>query len=338
MVSANQTALNLLLSDADWLVHRYDDSRDAFQFRQVSWPSRAEVPFLSDDSLAQIGEAQSVAAHDIGLSQISQAPLHFIFHSAFCASTLLAKALSDGGFSTLSEPQVLNDLIGAVRRGQSGPDVARRLDQSLALLARPMAGTDAVVVKPSNLVNHLARAMLTLRPESRTILLYAPLPLFLTSVARKGLWCRLWVRELLEYQIDLGMIAFGFTAKDYLRMSDLQVAALGWLVQHQLFQSLRSGPMAKRVLMIDSERLTLHPEEVLPRLCQHLAPNIDGARIEAVLKSRALTQHSKFGHAFSPQERLLEQQQAKNAHADEIEKVTLWAHEVARSAGVNLTS
>ena len=286
---ADQTALNLLLSDADWLVHRYDDSKDAFQFRQVSWPRRAETPFLSDENLAQVGEARPLAADDIALAQISQSPLHFIFHSAFCASTLLTKALSDGGVSTLSEPQVLNDLIGAVRRGQSGPDVARRLDQGLALLARPMAGTDAVVVKPSNLVNHLARAMLTLRPESRAILLYAPLPIFLTSVARKGLWCRLWVRELLEYQLDLGMINFGFTTKDYLRMSDLQVAALGWLVQHQLFQSLRSGPLAARVLMIDSERLTQHPEEVLPRLCQHLVPNMGGARIEAVLKSRALT-------------------------------------------------
>jgi hypothetical protein len=335
---ADQTALNLLLSDADWLVHRYDDTQDAFQFRQVSWPRRAETPFLSDENLAQVGEARSLAADDIALAQISQSPLHFIFHSAFCASTLLTKALSDGGVSTLSEPQVLNDLIGAVRRGQSGPDVARRLDQGLALLARPMTGTDAVVVKPSNLVNHLARAILTLRPESRAILLYAPLPIFLTSVARKGLWCRLWVRELLEYQIDLGMINFGFTAKDYLRMSDLQVAALGWLVQHQLFQSLKSGPLAARVLMIDSERLTQHPEEVLPRLCQHLVPNMDGMRIEAVLKSRALTQHSKFGHDFSPQERLLEQEQAQSAHADEIEKVTLWAHEVARAAGVDLTS
>jgi len=334
---ADQTALNLLLSDADWLVHRYDDTQDAFQFRHVPWPRRAEIPFLSDEGLAQIGETRSLSADDIGLSQISQSPLHFIFHSAFCASTLLTKALSDGGVSTLSEPQVLNDLIGAVRRGQSGPDVARRLDQSLALLARPMVGTDAVVVKPSNLVNHLARAMLTLRPESRAILLYAPLPIFLTSVARKGLWCRLWVRELLEYQIDLGMIHFGFTAKDYLRMSDLQVAALGWLAQHQLFQSLRSGPLAARVLMIDSERLTQHPQEVLPRLCQHLALNLDGARIKGVLKSPALTQHSKFGHDFSPQDRLQEQQQAQRSHADEIEKVTLWAHEVARAAGVDVT-
>ncbi|MEY3702845.1 MAG: hypothetical protein RLZZ561_465 [Pseudomonadota bacterium] len=335
---ADQTALNLLLTDTDWLVHRYDDRQDAFQFRQVPWPRRAEIPFLSNENLAQVGEARSLAADDIGLSQISQSPLHFIFHSAFCASTLLTKVLSDGGLSTLSEPQVLNDLIGALRRGQSGPDVARRLDQSLALLARPMAGTDAVVVKPSNLVNHLARAMLTLRPKSRAILLYAPLPIFLTSVARKGLWCRLWVRELLEYQIDLGMMHFGFTAKDYLRMSDLQVAALGWLVQHQSFQSLGRGPMAEQVLMIDSERLTQHPEQVLPKLCQHLAPQMDQSRIEAILKSSALTQHSKFGYAFTPQERLQEQQQAQKAHADEIDKVTLWAQELARSAGVTLPS
>src|SRR3546814_15717887 len=66
------------------------------------------------------------------------------------------------------------------------------------MLARSFAPDEAVIVKPSNIFNPLARGALTLRPEARAILLYAPLRAFLLSVARKGMWCRLWCRELLE--------------------------------------------------------------------------------------------------------------------------------------------
>src|SRR3546814_3867465 len=66
---------------------------------------------------------------------------------------------------------------------------------ALAMLARSFAPDEAVIVKPSNIFNPLARGALTLRPEARAILLYAPLRAFLLSVARKGMWCRLWRSE-----------------------------------------------------------------------------------------------------------------------------------------------
>src|SRR3546814_1863477 len=74
----------------------------------------------------------------------------------------------------------------------------RVMDGALAMLARSFAPDEAVIVQPSNIFNPLARGALTLRPEARAILLYAPLRAFLLSVARKGMWCRLWCRELLE--------------------------------------------------------------------------------------------------------------------------------------------
>src|SRR3546814_10334640 len=50
---------------------------------------------------------------------------------------------------------------------------------ALAMLARSFAPDEAVIVKPSNIFNPLARGALTLRPEARAILLYAPLRAFL---------------------------------------------------------------------------------------------------------------------------------------------------------------
>src|SRR3546814_7318944 len=80
------------------------------------------------------------------------------------------------------------------------------MDGALAMLARSFAPDEAVIVKPSNIFNPLARGALTLRPEARAILLYAPLRAFLLSVARKGMWCRLWCRELLETYLADGFV------------------------------------------------------------------------------------------------------------------------------------
>ena len=47
-----------------------------------------------------------------------QAPIHFIFHSAFCASTMLVRALDvPGSAMGISEPVILNDMVGWRRRG-----------------------------------------------------------------------------------------------------------------------------------------------------------------------------------------------------------------------------
>lgn len=326
-----------ILQDSEWLAHRYDDASDDVQFRRLSWAQRADFPFLSEKNVGALGDVCAIPTREINLSAVPQGPIHFIFHSAFCGSTLLTQTLADVGMSPLSEPQLLNDMIGAVRRGMPGRDVAERLDKALALLGRPQPGKAAVLVKPSNLVNSLARGMLALRPKSRAIFLYAPLEIFLISVARKGLECRLWVRELMEYQIELGMADFGYSARDYFRMSDLQIAALGWLVQFRLFHMIQQEADASRLMAIDSETLTQSAAKILPQICRHLDPNMEEARVAAAVESPALRRHSKSGSSYSAEDRLKERESALAAHADEIAKVVYWAQELARQMGISLT-
>lgn len=318
-----------VLAESSWLAHRYDDATDSFHFCNIAWADRAAMPFLSEEALRDWPARHILAADQIDPKSLGGAPVHFIFHSAFCASTLLTKALGSGPVTSLSEPQVLNDMIGALRRGKAGPDVARALDQALALLSRPSADRPVVVIKPSNLVNHLAQAMLMLRPDSRAVFLHAPLDVFLGSVARKGLWCRLWVRELLDYQRQLGMVPFGLSDDDYFRLTDLQVAALGWLTQYQLFAQLRTGPLGPRFLMLTSEQLTNTPQSALPAIATHFG--LDAAAGAQITASPELGRHSKFGQDFSAEDRARERAAALAAHADEIEKVAQWAREVARS-------
>lgn len=76
-------------------------------------------------------------------------------------------------------------------RGGEGPQIATVLDGSLPLLARPFAQGEAAAIKPSNECNAIAPVLLQLRSQARALLLYAPLPVLLGSVARKGMDSRI---------------------------------------------------------------------------------------------------------------------------------------------------
>lgn len=325
-----------ILADPEWLAHRYDAVGDAVHFRHVPRIMHAKAPFLTDEYLGGPGLITPLPFAE-SITGAPSGELHFIFHSAFCASTLLARAFDAPGLAMgMSEPVILNDIVGIRRRGAEPRAVMRALDGAMRLLARPFTPGEAVIVKPSNVVNPLAEAMLRLRADSRALLLFAPLPIFLASVARKGMWCRLWARELLEAYLRAGIVDLGFTPDDYFRQTDLQVAAVGWLAQHALFSRL-ADTFPDRIRTLDSETLLARPSECLNALAGHYGLRADAARIEAMVNGPAFTKHSKFGSGFSARHRAEEQATALAAHGDEIAKVTQWAEAVAAGAPLPLT-
>jgi hypothetical protein len=316
--------------DPFWFPYRYDPTHDAFHFRQLARADHRAATFLTDEYL---GEAAPVIVRrtDVMTQPMAAAPLHFIIHSAFCCSTVLARAFDAEGVAMgLKEPMFFNDMAGWQMRGADPARLQAVMHDGLRLLARPFAAGEAVIVKPSNIVNGLVPAMLGLRPDARALLLEAPLEDFLNSIARKGMWGRLWARELVLKQLRTGMHPFGFKPDDYFGQTDLQVAAMGWLAQHALFARL-AAEMPGRVRTLDSVRLMAAPQPAMAALSALFGVALD---VPAAVAGPAFTRHSKFGNDFGAAERVAEQQQAAPAHADEIEKVAAWTAAVAKSAGV----
>jgi hypothetical protein len=324
-------------TDSTWLANRYDESRDLVHFVRLTREQHRAVTFITDEYIPAEAPRMVLRRSDVAAAAAPPAPLHFIFHSAYCCSTVLARAVDIEGVSMgLKEPLILNDMVGWRRRGAEPRALAGALDDVLTLLARPFSPGEAVVVKPSNVLNSIAPAMLGARPQSRAILLYAPLPDFLRSIARKGLWGRRWVRELFIGQLRDGMVDLGLDEQHYLDLTDLQVAAAGWLAQLEAFNRLigRFGP--ERVRSLDSADLMARPGEAMARLSDLFGLGLDEAAIAAVLAGPAFTSHSKSNAGFSAADRLAEQRDAAQTHADEIEKVAVWAEAVAAAAGVSL--
>jgi hypothetical protein len=320
--------------DPEWLAHRYDPVHDAFHFRHVARDAHRRATFLTDEYLPK-GEPLVIARMEAVALGGGTAPLHFLLHSAFCCSTLLARAFDIEGTSFgLKEPVVLNDLVGWQRRGAEAPALASVTRDSLAMLRRPFANGETVVVKPSNLVNRLAPLMLHATPNSRALLLHAPLETYLRSIAKKGLEGRLWVRDLLVKLPREWTAALGFEQTDYVTLTDLQVAAVGWLAQHLLFAKLLEAHGPGRVRSLDSEVLMAHPAQTFAALADFYGVSLDEATVAAVVAGPAFNSHSKFGTSFGSAERTAEYEGAAAAHADEIGKVLVWAGAVATNAGV----
>jgi hypothetical protein len=328
-------SLARLIDDGGWLAHRYDEANDAIQFRLVPREAQQQLTFLTEQ---EIGKAPlAVYARADCVAEARARPLEtprMIFHSAYCCSTLLARAFDLPGVSFgLKEPQILNDVVGLQLRRGDPRQVAAALDAALLLLARPLAAGEINVVKPSNLVNPLIPLFIALRPELRALLLHAPLETFLASIARKELEGRAWVRELMWQLINLGQAErFGFSTEDLYRQTDLQVGALGWLAQQALFLDAVGQNSGFRTL--DSETLISRPAETLAALGDLFGLHFDA---ETAAAGPAFGTHSKDRSGYSPEQRAQEQSRGKELHAREIGMVLEWTQAAAQHAAIPMT-
>lgn len=329
------TDANAVLRDPEWLPHRYDAVGDRIHFVAADRARHRASTFLTDEYLPGAQQPFVINRPAAIAGAAPAAPVHFLFHSAFCCSTLLVRALDREGIAMgFSEPQILNDIVGWRHRvAVEGPKVAMVLDHSLRLLARPFGPGEAVILKPSNLLNGLAPAMLGLRPQAGALLLHAPLDAFLGSIARKGLWGRVWIRDLLVKLGREGLLEFGITGDELLKLTDIQVAALCWLGQHRLFAQLVTR-FAPRVRTLDSEQLMARPADSLAALAALYDLPLDSAAIAEIVAGPSFTRNSKTGQAYSAADRAAERDAGLRAHADEVDKVGIWARELARAHNV----
>lgn len=317
----------------DWLAHRYDPGRDAVHFIEVDRETRARIPFLTD---ADIGERKPRVLRRAYTPLTSgTAPVRYIFHSAFCCSTLLANAYDRPGLAfSLKEPTILQDLVGWRHQGAAPAQIGAVLGDAVRLLARPFEPGEACVIKPSNVVNGFAPALLGGRGDVKALMLYAPLHIYIGSIASKGLTGRLWVRDLLSKQLQEQFVDLGFTAQDYFRQTDLQVAAVGWLAQHAMFAKMVAA-MPDRVRTLDSETLLARTGDAVAAL-DALFGVSDTAEGRAAVITRVFSRNAKTGDAFDASDRQADQAMSRTAYSDEIEKVVIWAEKVADGAGISM--
>lgn len=333
-MSATDRDPDSIVADARWLAHRFDFRNDRYEFVFMPREAHRETAFLDARQVPARLERVAVPRQAVADAARPEAPLHFIFHSGLCCSTLMARALDwDGSVMSLKEPIILGDVVRYNLAGAGAEETRKALDDAMSLLARPFEPGEALVVKSDSLSIRFAEAMLERRPDSQVLCLYAPLPVFLNSLAQKGLWGRLWGRKLLIGLLDARVSGLGFSNEDYFAQTDLQAAACAWLSFHQYFARLiaRFGP--DRVRTVDSETFAGAPEDTLLALSDHFRLNLGAEKVRAIVDGPVFKRHAKTGEPYDLSQRASQIGAAKGADTEEIAYVAEWAAKVAEALG-----
>ena len=249
-MSQRNVSAATILADPRWLPHSYDSARGTLGFLRVPRERLNQPAFLADLGREVGYESAEVPLAALGApAPPADAPVTFIFHTAFCRSTLLVRALEQPGISTgLSEPGIIASLAGAGAAGQGA------LAPVAALLARPWGAGEAVFIKPTNHANRLGPGLMQALPQARAVLMTNPLPSFLAAVVRKGMMGRRWGRQLYLELMSYAGMDLGMDAREQFAMTDLQATALAWFLNQRFLAALASN-FGARVRVLDGEAL-----------------------------------------------------------------------------------
>ena len=326
-------------SNSDWLPHAFTPDGRRLTAVLVPPDLRAKLTFLTDSYFKGAVRKDSFETGALTAATASGArvPLNFIFNTSFCCSTLLARALEVPGCSaSLKEPNILVNIAERLIGDDSG-QVEGELELALRLLERPFGSASTIIAKPSNFANRLLEPILDRRAQSRAVLLYSDAGTFLRSIAKRGLSARINARRLYRNLAAWTSLDFGFSSDDLLEQTDLQIAALAWLMQIAHFQSVlaRWGP--KRVVLIEAADFLAEPARVLDRIQSLFGLGLEAEQIAGIVNGPIFRKHSKFSEVDYDVRRQDEDQKAlAQVHSDELEMVIQWLDVVADHCGVRI--
>jgi len=329
-----------LAADPDWLPHSFDETGAALTCVHVPRAQRPGLTFLSDDYY--VGNPAKVRHPAAALREASAsapaAPIHFIWHTSFCCSTLLARALEIQGVTHgLREPDVMINLANRFIRSEDAAN-RERLDLVLRLLERPYSGEQAVIVKPTNFANRLIGPVLSLRPQSRAILLHSDLRTLLLSLAKKNMRGRIWGRRLYASCAGWTSLRTGFSPSDTFLQTDLQIAGLAWLMQIDHFARIAAQWGPERVMTLDSASFMAAVPDTLAAAARLFGLEVGAEEVAQIAAGPVFTIHSKFAQQdYSIEARDAEHQALMAAHGEEIAMVEKWVEAVAAHCRVPLS-
>ena len=330
--------LSTVVADPDWIPHAVDPGGANLTFVHVPRAARSDLTFLSDEHFKGQFPKETYPIGSVAgaLDDLERRPVHFIFHTSFCCSTLLAKALDVPGKTvSLREPDILLHLANRVI--QSGDEASKaQIDMVVRLLSRPYSPDEIVIVKPSNLANRLLAPILAGTRESRAILLYSDLPTLLRSLTKKGIWGRIFGRQVYRNLAGWTELKLGFGPVETFDQTDLQIAALAWLMHiHQFNQAAsRLGP--DRVMLLNSSDFLEDVPATLARVAGLFGLNLEDDAVRAIAAGPVFAGHSKLFQAYSAEDRARDHSAADAAYGAEIEMVLKWIAAVADHAGMPL--
>lgn len=302
--------------------------------------TQRQLVFLDPRHVTRAKRTRPIPVADLPVDAAREAagPMHFIFHTAFCCSTLMTRALDIPGVSMgIKEPSVLVAFAHLRSSGRGTPGALAALEMTLDLLSRPHTPGETQIVKPSNVTTHIIPQMMHVRPNAKALVMYSPLDAFLRAVARRGMEGRAFARSTYQYYASVIPLDAGFTDEDVVLQTDLQIAAQAWLIQIAFLDSIakRFGPGRLRTL--NSETFLADPAATLAQLASFFDLAIDAPACAAIAAGPVFGEHAKeYGRTFDAHAYRAQLAEAGAAHKAELALAKTWGADLAERCGVPL--
>lgn len=315
-----------------WFLYDLDVGANALVFVRTDRNEIAQQTFLDPRWKPRSAETLHVPVEAL-LEELeprdAPAPLNFIWHSAFCCSTLIAKILDRPGRNlSLLEPMVLVSLADAYRGGafESGALPRDLVGAVIKLLGKPDEPHSQVTVKPSNLANLLARDA-SGYARGKALFLYSDLPSFIVSIAKGGAQYRDFAQTVFEkVSGDLGERP-PWSSTELRAMSPLKVASLAWHLQIAEMRRSWTAFGGGRAVSLNCDAFLKEPMETLTKLDGFFELGLGAEHMRAVTEGPALARHAKSpDQPFSPQMRADEDREIRLRLGSNLDRVVEWSY------------
>lgn len=308
---------------AEWYLHRVNpDTRQGSFVRMNRCDYRSSV-FL-DERICRPGTPPLVSSMPPVTTGIRPAPLpaYYIFHSAFCASTLLTRALeADPQTLVLREPLALLQLAETHRlhgKRWHGNKLSQLVRLSAATLSRGFPEQRRVIIKPSNLVTGLANDLMA-PSRCHGLLMYQDLSDFLISCAKKD---RVTQNRLLQLPQRLtgcfGVKPLNQPIQKEIGTNLFKAAAMAWLIQMRYSHSLLNSRIGPRLKSLSVSQFLNAPRLSCSAVTQHFS-------MPPITRFDWLKVHAKQPQApYSATRRNAEHSNLKVRYSKELDHAMNW--------------
>ena len=321
--------------DPRYLLHSVDPVGRGLVFRPTTQDAVRAAAFIDGRTDIWAGPPVTLPFADVRAADAEPGP--YIFHMSFCGSTLLARLLDrPGKVLALKEPNGLVDLADwktALAQGRGADaDFQPMLRLAAAMLNRPWAEGEQILVKPSSWANNLIDDL----GGKRTVFVTIARGRFVEAVLRGGTPRLAFTARLAAHLSPF--VPGGPTrlqaAIDSTPDPVAKTARLA-LVAHDLELRLFERAIQPRSAIVDFGEVEDDPFGAASRAADALQLGLDAADIRANC-DRWAGANAKADAAFSADQRRSENAQVQAVHGAVIDSALGWAEAALGPAGLQL--
>jgi hypothetical protein len=320
----------------DFYPLKMDFDNGMISFVPMSRASYRASSFLDGRVQPTSTERDDIPAADLlAVAELPPTPnrVHYIFHAAFCCSTLLARYLElIPPCFVLKEPLLLTQMavvrpraIETHNDGALDPaEWTRLLDLCVRLLGRGFDSEDIVAIKVNDICNSLGELLLARDPASKAVFVTIGLKDFLL-VLLKSPDRRQWLRgRLIKARKDAAVIPelAGF---DSTQMSDAEGGAYLWALNEALRARLCSLGQS-RVLTLPGEDISDAPAAAILAVASHFGLPVSHGLPKNIFSGATATRYAKDpSRAYDARSRRKELKTLQKQIGAEADRGVEWA-------------